>query len=328
MKYEAQILEISSLISGSKNILIALPSEANVDHLAAGLALFLSLEQSGKSPSVATEGVIKVGHSHLFGVGQIENKLPQTEGGDFILTLGGVATSDGKVPAVAKMDYYPSGTDLNLVFRVVPGAKFEPTHITPRFDGGGFDLIFTIGASSLEKLGKIYISNQQVFNGVNIINIDNSLENTKFGKVQIVDPEVSSFSEIVAQILPSLALPFENDIATNTLSGIFAATSNLQGNNVTADTYSVVASAIRVGGKRPIEQPAENPVNMPWINTPTQPTPTPPSADNFTVPPVVSDNNQPPVSAMTEETPSGEAATTTPEADWLTPKIFKGSSIG
>ena len=342
MKYEPQSLEIGNLLASAKNILITLPAEASVDDLAAGLALYLSLEQANKNPYIVTEGVIRVGHSHLFGIGQVQNKLPQLSGGNFVITLGGVVVPDasgqGSVPALEKLNWYPQGNDLNLVFHVVPGQKFEPTHITPRYEGGGLDLIFVMGVTSLDKLGSIYTQNLQLFANTPIIDIDTKQENMRFGKVNIVDPDASSVSEIVAQVLPGLQLPFETDIASNVLAGIFATTNNLQSPKVTADTFAVIASAMRVGGKKPIggttaptpqvNQPQQSAgTNLPWIN------PTPQqqggSMDAFAVPPVVSENpQQQNTNPAAEETPSGEVAKTSPEADWLTPKIFKGSNLG
>lgn len=346
MKYEQPLLEAGTLLSNAKNILIALPAEAGIDELASGLALYLSLEQAGKKPVIVTEGVIRVGHAHLFGIGQVQNKLPQMTGGNFILSLGGVVTQDangqGVVPSLEKLDWFPQGNDLNLVFHVIPGQKFEPTHVTPKFEGGNFEVIFTLGAASLEKLGSIYQNSQQVFTSVPIINLDIKQDNADYGKINIVDPASSSLSEIMAESLPALHLPFETDIATNILTGIFAATNNLQKGNLGADTFTVVASALRVGGQKPAwaatvtnSASGTGSVNLPWVNPPqsqsipgANPAAVNSQADNFTVPPVVSDSQPQGPQVMAEEMPSGEAAKTSPEADWLTPKIFKGSGRG
>lgn len=330
MKYQSELSQVQQLLPNAQIILIALPSDADIDVLASGLALFLSLEQANKKVTIATEGVIKVGHTHLFGVGKIQNKLPQLSGGDFIITLGGVATPDGKVPAVEKMDYFPTGTDLNLVFKVVPGQKFEPTHLTPKFSSGGFDLIFILGALTLQSLGSIYTNNSQAFSGVHIININNRQE-TPFGTTNIIDAQVSSMSEIVAQVLPTLGLPLAGDIATNILNGIFEVTNNLSVGNIGADTYEVVALSLRNGGQKPASTVAQpSPVASPVVTAPVDlskifNTPVNPASDNFIVPPVVS-SVQP---VAQEEMPIGEGVETiNPEADWLTPKIFKGGKGG
>ncbi|OGE71294.1 hypothetical protein A2617_04515 [Candidatus Daviesbacteria bacterium RIFOXYD1_FULL_41_10] len=345
MKYDGQLLEAGRILPTATSILIALPPSAGIDELASGLALYLALEQAGKKVAIATDGVIKVGHSHLFGIGQVQNKIPSGTGGNFTITLGGVVAPDKTVPSLQSLDWAPSGAeqkDLKLTFYVNAGQKFEPTFVTPAYDSSGFDLIFVIGTGNLANLGSIYSSNTQAFNGAHILNIDNKEGNEQFGASNAVDTSASSLSEILAQVLPGLQLPFEGDIATNLLAGIFEATCNLQSEKVTADTYGVVANLLKVGGQRPnIVSTLVRPVQPEVPTGQSQGLPPDPASeasakggfdlskifnapqDSFPMPPVISDTSSMP---SAEEAPVGEVAITTPEDDWLTPKIFKGKT--
>lgn len=350
MKYDNQLAGVKEKLASSQNILIALPPQATVGELAAALALYLALEQSNKKVAIVTESTIRVGHSHLFGVDKIQDKLPPTDNGDYVVVLGGVVNPDGTIPSLEKMDYFPTGSDLNLVFRVLPGQKFEPTHVTPKREGGGFDLIFTIGATTLDTLGSLYTSTPDLFSKAYLVNIDKRGGNAYFGATNIVDPAASSVSEMMSSLIQSLQLTFDGDIATNILSGIFESTANLQAPDVTAETFEAVAAAMRVGGRKPIivATPGSIPTTVPEPATPVmepgqppafmQPKEEPKASESYTVPPVTGlphEQEPQPVPYQTsenkptsspEETPSGEQATTqTPEADWLTPKIFKGS---
>lgn len=334
MKYEAELQPVAALLPTASSILIVLPAQVNIDNLASGLALFLSLVQAGKQVSIATEGIIRVEHTSLFGVGKIQNKLPQSRSGDFVVTLGGVVAPDGTIPSAEKVDYYPTGADLNLVIRVKPGQKFEPTHVTPRHEDGNISLIFTVGAVNLESLGSLYTLNPQLFTNTQLVNIDNQQQNSQFGKTNVVDATASSLSEIMSGVITALHLPMDQDTATNLLQGIFEATSNLQSNTVSAETYEAVASAVRAGGKKPV-------ITSPAASTPANPVvsgPTPSSgfdlskvfqapinqpAESFTMPPVVSSTPQTENQPSPEEAPQIET-TVTPEDDWLTPKIYKG----
>lgn len=349
MKYDAQLSEVTKLLPPSQNILIALPVSATVDELAAGLSLFLSLETAGKEAAIVTEGIIRVGHTNLFGVGEIQSKVPETAGGDFVITLEGVAATgaDGKgsVPSLEKLDYYTQGSNLNLVLKVLPGQKFEPTGMTSHHEGQGFNLIFVLGAANFSELGSLYNTNQQLFSGTHLVNIDNAQGNTQFGATNVVDGGVSSISEIISQLLPVLGLPINGDIATNILSGIFAATSDLQKRNTGADTYEAVAQALRAGGQKPIRGgqvgshhgPSQSQGNRPASTQQHEPSAgfdlskvfnIPSQNDNFTVPPVVDSTSPTAPQPSPEEVPAGERVMT-PEEDWLTPKIFKGKgSIG
>lgn len=322
MKYDAQLQEVQRLLPAAKNILIALPANASVDNLAAGLALYLSLEEVQKQVNIVCEGPILVNHANLFGVGQIQNRLPQTNGGNLTITLSGVAAPDGTVPALQRLDWNTSGADLNLVFKVASGQTFAPAAITPHYQGSSMNLIFTVGTSTLDSIGALYTNNRQAFEGVHVANIDNQPRNTQFGSTNLVDPAASSLSEMTAQVISGLKLPLDQDIATNILTGIFSATGNLQSGNVTADTYQTVSEALKAGGQKMAAQPSLSQQPQPFSTAPFGPTQSP--------------EKQPPPLDITaakpsaEERPMGEGVQSpeeivSPEPDWLTPKVFKGS---
>lgn len=325
MKYDAQVSELKNLLPSAKNILIALPVGSDTDRLAAGLSLFLTLQAQGKEVSIVCEDNMRVAHANLFAVDHIQKTLPQTEGGNLTLTLEGVAVSNGTVPALEKLDWYSEGSNLNLVFHVLPGQTFQPARIIPRYQGSGFNLIFVIGAANLDSLGSIYKQNSQSFLSTHIVNIDNQ-NNTGFGQTNVVDANASSVSEVVASVLSDLAIVPDADAASNLLAGIFAATDNLVSPKVNADTYMAVATCLRAGGKKPGmgEKPQISAVAGPLPDLSALIPPQPPQAE-FTTPPVVSSNDQP----SPEERPLQEGVVSeTPEPEWLTPKIFKGSSLG
>lgn len=349
MKYDSQITELKNLLPQAKNILIAVPSGADIDKLAAGLGLFLIFETAGKTVNIISDDAMLVSQSHLFGVDHIQKTLPSTDGGNLTLTLEGVAASNGTVPALEKLDWFAEGNNLNLVFHVLPGQIFQPAKIIPRYQGSGFDLIITVGAVNLNALGGIYSQNQNAFSGTHIVNIDTQVANSLFGQTNVVDQTASSVSEVMLNLIFDLGFNLDADSASNLLAGVFDATNNLQDPKVTADTYLAVANCLRVGGRKPsVNQPMNAVVpNMPLQNIPQQPaydwnaisaainpkgTIQTGQTQEFTVPQVVSaapqmqnTENQP----SPEERPAQEGMISeTVEPEWLTPKIFKGSSLG
>lgn len=319
MKYDSQLVELKTLLPTAKSVLIALPVGADIDKLAAGLAWYLILQQQGKEVTIVSDDTITVGQSHLFAVDRIQKNLPAGQsGGNLTVTLEGVASTNGTIPSLEKLDWYAENNNLNLVFHVLPGQTFQPTKIVPSYQGGGFNVIFVVGAANLDSLGAVYKQNLQVFSGVHVVNIDNQ-NNTGFGTTNVVDTQACSISEIMGNVMTDLGLNLDADTASNLLAGMFDATNNLTNSKVSADTYLVVANLLRVGGKKP------GMVAQPQVQTPPQPSlsaliPPEPAVSEFTTPPVVS---------SPEERPMGEGVISeTPEPDWLTPKIFKGSSIG
>ena len=338
MKYDAQLTELKNLLPNVKNILIALPVGADIDKLASGLSLYLNLTKAGKQVSIVCETDVTVAQTNLVGVDKIQKTVTQPGTGDYIVTLEGVASENGTIPALEKLDWYPEGNNLNLVFHTLPGQTFQPSNVIPKPASTGFDLIFTIGANTVMSLGSIYAQNVQLFSGIHLANLDNQPTNTNFGQTNINDVSASSISEILTDVIPALGLTIDSDTATNLLAGIFDSTANLTNQKVGADTYLAVATNMKIGGRKPASETAAQPslgfgINdlQPQQLAPIQsgPAATAGPADVFTMPPVVP--TTPPVtinSAPFASIPSPEDTTSAPEPGWLTPKVFKGSSIG
>ena len=340
MKYDSQISELKNLLPTAKNILIVLPVGADIDKMAAGLSLFLTLDAGGKEVSIVSDDAILVGQSHLFGVDHIQKNISSTEGGNLTSTLEGVAASNGTVPALQKLDWYAEGSNLNLVFHVIPGQTFQPAKIVPKYQGSSFNLVFTVGAVNLNALGNVYLHNQNAFSGTYIVNIDTQAANSSFGGTNVLDPAASSLCEVMTNLISDLGFALDADTASNLLAGIFDATNNLLDSKVTADTYMAVAQCLRVGGRKPASSTSPIQIKPAEVSVPQQPTydwnavsaaigqtsaPQTQTMPQYTVPPVMPSDPQP----SPEERPAGEGVISeTVEPDWLTPKIFKGTSLG
>lgn len=338
-KYDTQLTELKNLLPTAKSILIALPAGADIDKLAAGLSLFLTLETAGKQVSIVCDDNILVGQAHLFGVDHIQKNIPSTDGGNLTLTLEGVAASDNTVPALEKLDWYAENSNLNLVFHVLPGQTFQPAKIVPRYQGSGFNLIFVVGAVNLNALGNVYQTNNQAFSGTHTVNIDTQSANTSFGQTNILDTQVYSVSEVMVNVVTDLGFVLDADIASNLLAGIFEVTKNLTDSKVSADTYMAVANCLRVGGRKPpsltenAQQQSAPAYDLSALLPKSQPTSTIPMQSVLQVTPIdAGDHIQPaqqPVQPSPEERPVEEGVISeTVEPEWLTPKIFKGSSLG
>lgn len=332
-KYDSQLTELKTLLPTAKNILIAVPANASIDQLAAGLALFLTLEKLNKQVTIASDDTIKVGQSHLFGIDHVQKNIPSTEGGNLTITLEGVAASDNTIPALEKLDWYAENSNLNLVFHVLPGQTFQPGKIVPHYQGSGFNLIFTVGAANLLALGSIYNSNPQAFSGTHVVNIDNQASNTSFAATNVLDTSASSVSEVMSHITSDLGFALSADAASNLLAGIFDATANLTNEKANADTFMAVANCLRVGGRKPAPVPSQPQTTPAFDWSALMPAPAPSGAGPVSqVQPLdLGDDHSQPVqqSGSPEERPAGEGVVSeTVEPEWLTPKIFKGSSIG
>lgn len=276
LKYDHQLTEVKSRISGANRILIVLPQNLNTDNLAAGLSLYLSLKASGKKVDIVSTGTPLVSQSNLYGIGEVKIDISKGGAGNFIISLDGVVDTTGtmqQVPALEKLDWYPEGSKLNLVFHVVPGQRFEPTNITSRNEESGYDLTFILGCQSLNELGNLFISNSQYFTQSQVINVDINPLNSYFGFANVIDPQASSLSEIIAHVLPSLTLSMDRDVASNIITGIYSATNNLT-QKVNPDTFLAVSQAVQIGGALPnTVQTVNNQVQQIQQSEPVQPQP-------------------------------------------------------
>ncbi len=252
-KYDGQIEGLRAALTSAKNILIALPAASSIDKLASALSLSLSLTAQGKLTSVVCDDTITVGQAHLFGIDQVQ-KAPSGGGnGNYQITLEGVASSNGTVPSLEKLDWFAENNNLNLVFHVMPGQTFNPTAVIPKpaAAGGSYDLVVCLGADSLNSLGSVYSQNQNLFSGVHIANIDNKSTNANFGQTNVIDPNAPSLSEMLVEVMQGLGLLLDPDICTNLLTGIYQATNNLTDPRVNADTFLAVGSCLKLGGQKP-----------------------------------------------------------------------------
>lgn len=361
MKYQTQLENVTSALSGQGSIVVALPSNASIDKIASGLSLYLALKNAGKKVSVVSPDTLTVSQSNLYGVGDVKNTFPLAGEGNYIISLEGVVENiDGNpiVSSLEKLDWAPNGNNLDLVFHIAPGKKFEPSNVRQYHQetGGGVSLVFVVGVSSLNDLGVVYQNNPQIFSNAHVINIDNNHSNSNFGATNILDTNAATLSEIVIQILPDLGLSMDADIAGNILTGIYAETANLTA-KASPDTFLAVGQAMQAGGKiqRVVEssQPHLQPQTEPAVQAvPSQPVmPNIPANDQasgfdlkqiFNIPnaPIQSNEsfiNPPVVLSQTqsspEEKPVGEYVTSqnpeveTPTPDWLVPKIYKGGQV-
>jgi len=144
---------------------------------------------------------------------------------------------------------------LNLVVQTKEGyPPFPKERIVYSHTGSNTDTFLVLGAESKEDLGKVYFDNKDFFDKANIINIDISSQNKQFGKLNLVNPQMSCYSEFVALLLDSLKLPLDEDIASNLLAGIKQGTNNFSLDRSTPTTFEAIAFCLRAGGRKPKER--------------------------------------------------------------------------
>ncbi len=278
--------EIQEKITNAQKVLIALPSNPRYDQTAGGLALFLLLAQAGKAVSVICPSAMTVEFNNLVGVDKIS---PKAKGTDLVVSF------NYSMDNVEKISYNDDGGRLNLVIQPKSGAPaINEKSVNLSYAGVGADLLVTVGIKNISQLDQSGLGS---ISPESIINIDNWSDNMNFAVVNVIDVDASSISEIVLGLSGGLGLSLDIDVAQNLLNGLWQATQGLKKPDLGPDTYEAVAACLRLGAQKPSSEPTSQKPKV-WL---------PPKNERKIV--GVGQNQSPP-----------------PPADWLEPKIYKGSS--
>lgn len=286
MENFSSINQIQQALSTAKTIFIVLPRELNQDKIASALSLYLSFKKIGKEVSIFCSRSMIVEYSFLVGVDKIGKK---PEGKNLIISFAYLEDS------IEKVSYNIEKQKFNLIIQSKAG--FPPLSnesVKYSYSGVHAELIFTIGAQSLENLGEIYEEDKELFEQGVLVNIDIDSKNSNFGKINLIEEGAASYSEVTVSLLSRLRLPFDVDVASNLLSGIEEATGTFSSPKTGADTFEAAASCLRAGAQRRSKM----------------------SKGAFSTTPKIEPKTE-------KKTPD----LSIPSPDWLAPKIYKGNTL-
>lgn len=278
--------QLQALLAPAQNILVLTGENAGQDSLAASLSLFLSLDKLGKSVSVVCPETATVEFANLIGI----DKLKSGAGNKNL-----IISFPYKEGAIEKVSYNIEDGKFNLVIQPQAGGQpLDPERVSFSYSGIKGDLFFVVGTPDLKDLGSLYAQERNLYTEVLLVNIDHHAENTRYGRINLVNSQSSSVSEIIALILQNLGLPLDSDIATNLLTGITSATNNFSSPKTSPSAFEAAAWCLKAGGRRQAGLPRKEE-----------------KIEIRPMPQEVSAKKPPPA----------------PEAppDWLAPKIYKGS---
>jgi nanoRNase/pAp phosphatase (c-di-AMP/oligoRNAs hydrolase) len=317
MNHTQDISKIRDLIEKANDILIVSHERPNADAIGSALSLYLGLTSLSKKVTIACPDPMTVEFSSYVGVNKI---LTQIAKKNFVISLDYVEGS------IEKVSYNIEGNTFNLVVEPRPGFEgFNEEKVHFAHAGNSADLIIAIDTIHLGGLKKLYEGDKDLFATKPIVNIDRHPNNVQYGTINYIEASASSTAELVWKLLEGLSVAITEDIGSNLLNAVYAATNNFSNFNVTADAFALTAECMKNGGKRfrkstqePVKtEPVTKPVEEPVVETPVlEPIP-------MTVP------AQPILDTPVAETPTA-ASQSLPKpqeapADWLKPKIFKSS---
>lgn len=349
--------DIKQILDSSQEILILLRRDPVFDAVSSGLAFFLSLSSSGKRVSIACPSPMTVEFNRLVGIDKVSQSL--ADGGrNLIVSFPYVEGS------IEKVSYNIENDVFNLVIEPREGyPTITPEKLSYSFGGGTYDCIITIGVTTLAELDSIYFQNQKLFSEKPVVNIDINPANTRFGKINTVEQNYSSYCELVTNLINVLNLRFDADIATNLLAGITYATNNFMSSSSGVSAFETAAILMRSGARRlDVGMPSAQPQPQPY-QFPTQPSyqPPPPPASPSTLQSQYQQQYTQPLRQPMQQAQPTQQQTQRPQPqirlqpqkgqiqpqsqpqqpgpnkqqkkqdqappDWLKPKIYKGSTL-
>lgn len=236
------IQKIKDAITKSNNIGIAVGANPSLDQMAAALSLYLLLQQTNKRLTIAspTEPIVEI--SSLVGINKVQNNFGG-DSGDLIVSFPYVEGEIEKVSYTLEEGY------LNIIVKAAEqGLSFDEKDIKYTRGSGSVDLLFVIGAARLSDLGNLF--DTEKFKDTRVINIDNKEENQRYGDIVLVSPNASSLSEQIADLSLMLGLQLDRDAAQNVLNGITHATRNFQDQNTSSLAFEMASLALKKGATR------------------------------------------------------------------------------
>ncbi|MGA2911065.1 MAG: hypothetical protein ABSE17_00290 [Candidatus Levyibacteriota bacterium] len=336
--------KIKETLSKYNNVAVAVPIDPTVDEMGAALGLYLSLKDMGKAMSIATPNTPLVEVSALVGIDEVRTTLGE-ESGDLVVSF---PYREGEIE---KVSYTRDDNYLNIVVKAgEKGLNFTQQDV--RFSRGSKapEMLFIVGAARISDLGKLF--DPAVLKDTVVVNIDNKPDNQGYGDIVMVSNRFSSISEAIANLILTIGAKMDLDIAENLMLGITTATNNFQDPKTSSLAFEMAGILMRNGALRPASsQPKNTPLDFPDEQF-SMPQPAFPKKTFNAGPPRLVQpkpfNQQPrPVQSFQpkvvqrpqqtreqlKQTPisavEGKEATgvgENPPDDWLTPKIYKGST--
>ena len=296
--------EFNGALESAASVDIYLPSNPNFDQVASALALRLALSKKGKSVSVFSPSEMTVEFNRLVGVEKIGEKV--SGGRDLVVTI------EYPLDQVEKVTSNDDGGKLNLVIQPKEGSpRIETSDLSFNYVGGGQGMAVLVGVEEIGQLGSL----AEEVNLAEAVNIDNSIANLRYGKVNLVDPLASSLAEMMVNILSGLNVAPDEDLANNLLLGLNQATNAFKSEKTGPDTFEAVAACLRWGASRNILQEKNNQNSQ---NNQTE--------GNSEKKPIFSQRQEVKTPVQKEEK-KDQKQSDAPAPDWLEPKIFKSSDL-
>jgi len=201
--------QILRLIEEARNIVILPSKVAGIDSFSSAVGLYYMLKAEGKEVTMLYSGMVPENFGNIDDVNIADNSSAREL----------VVSVDYSNTAATKVNYSTENDVLRFSLSPVE-RDFDLSRVKSEIRGYDFDLIITVGAPSREELGRLLEDVGGGFGGVDILNIDNSERNQRYGNINVVDPSFDSISLLVLNQAIKWELVVSSKVAEALLKGI------------------------------------------------------------------------------------------------------------
>lgn len=128
-------------------------------------------------------------------------------------------------------------------YRFIPGAA----EVLAELPTDSWDVLVACDCGDRKRVGDLLLPRLAEFPLV--INIDHHVSNDFFGNLNIVSPESCSTSQIIADLLRSMAHAYSADVATALFAGLSGDTGSFRYSNTTNKVFELAAELVAAGAK-------------------------------------------------------------------------------
>ncbi len=219
------ITESKQIISDSKNIYLITSQEPEA--ITSTLALFYTLKDLGKNVNLIIDSLP-------------ENLKFLAPSLDFISYPKNFVISIPSAVAKVSQIYYEKNNDALKIHLTVESGNIKKDNISFYFSEAKPDLIITIGIKDYAKELSEKLNSFGFLLDSPILDIDNSQDNKKFGKINII--EEGSISEIILNLTENI----KKESAVCLLTGLVIYTENFK-NKITANIFEKASTLMKTG---------------------------------------------------------------------------------
>jgi len=122
--------------------------------------------------------------------------------------------------------------------------RFEAFRQAPSLEP---DVAVVCDAATLERVGRVRVEHADWLDGARLVNVDHHVTNSRFGAVNLVDPDAAATCQVIAAALPALDVELDTELATALLTGIVRDSHGFSDPSTGGETLRIAADLVDAG---------------------------------------------------------------------------------